>query len=162
MVFGLPKILSIFLLTSNILPGFIFGFTLISFFENKVYWKIALFFLLSGGLYIAAAWIATGFSFFGEDIYVCFPLASVLGAVILLLAYKYLLDQSISLRIGILYAIITGLISSILPVTFYLLQTSHDAYWLYLTGTLSVFITWQTLFGWTIKKAERQPLKQAL
>ncbi len=162
MVFGLPKFLPIFLLTSNILPGFIFGFTLISNLENKLDWKVALFFLLSGGLYIAAAWIATGFSFFGNDIYLCFPLASILGAVTLLIAYKYLLDQSLSLRIGILYAIIAGIISSILPVVSDILQINEVAYWLYLTCTLSIYITWQTLFGWTLKQAERKPLPQLL
>jgi len=152
----------VFLLTSNILPGFIFGYTLISNLENNVDWKAALFFLLSGGLYILAVWIATGYSFFGRDIYVYFPLASVIGAVTLLLAYKFLLDPSISLRVGVLYAIITGLVSSIIAVAFGRLQTNNDAYWLYLTCTLSVFITWQTLFGWTIKQSERQPLIQPL
>jgi hypothetical protein len=66
------------------------------------------------------------------------------------------------LRIGILYAIMTGLISSILPVAFERLQTNNNAYWLYLTCTLSVYITWQTLFGWTLKQADRQPLTGAL
>jgi hypothetical protein len=140
------------IITTLILPGFIFGFVLL---ENKQHVspiRKTIFLLISGSLFIAAAFLVTGHSFSWQKGIYTFSIASVSGAVGLLLAYKFLLDKSISLEKGILLAVGTGLISALLPTV--AMSNVFDIPQLFDTAfLLSVYITWQTLFGWVLNKA---------
>lgn len=140
------------IITTLVLPGFIFGFVLL---ENKQHIppiRKTIFLLISGGLFIAAAFLVTGHSFSWQKEIYTFSIASVSGAVGLLLTYKFLLDKSIFLRKGIPLAICIGLLSALLPTiamsnVFDIPQLLDTAF------LLSVYITWQTLFGWVLNKA---------
>lgn len=148
------KLQFVLIWTANIIPGFVFAFVLTNAAKSNADKKSLLFMLLSGGLYITIAWIATGYSFFGDKVYMCFPIASIIGAISMLFLYKLLLDNKLSFIAGLKYAVLTGLASSILPVIGDLLHPSFDildkSYWLAMTFTLSIFLIWQPLFAWTI------------
>lgn len=152
------KLQFVLLWTSNVMPGFVFAFIVANATKSKADLKSLLFILLSGGLYILVAWIATGYSFFGNKVYICFPIASILGATIMLLIYKLLLDNEFNFIASLRYAFLTGLVSSILPVIGDLLNPSFDildnSYWLALAFTLSIYIIWQPLFAWTIARQQ--------
>jgi len=136
------------------LPGFIYAIVLCDFEINKLDLKRHLFIASSGGLFIFAAWIATGYSFFGDNIKLCFPIASVIGATLLLTLYYLLIDRNISFLKGQLIATLVGLVTSVLPFLGDTLENSTKD--LYIQGyikfgfTLLIFPVWQTLFGWTI------------
>jgi len=140
------------IITTLIFPGFIFGFVLL---ENKQHIspiRKIFFLIISGGLFIAAAFLVTGHSFSWQKEIYTFSIASVSGAVGLLLAYKSLLDKSISLEKGIPLAVGTGLISALLP-TIAMSNVLNIPQILDTAFLLSVYITWQTLFGWLLNKA---------
>lgn len=152
------KLQFVLMLTANIIPGFLFASVLAEAAKSKDDQKSVLFILLSGGLYILVAWVATGYSFFGNKVYICFPIASILGATLLLSIYKLLLDNKVGFIASLKYAFLTGLVSSILPVIGDLFNPSFDipdhSYWLSLAFTLSIFIIWQPLFAWTITRQQ--------
>jgi len=157
-IFAALKLQFVLLWTANVIPGFVFAFILTDATKSKVDLKSILFILFSGGLYILVAWIATGYSFFGDKVYICFPIASILGATLMLSIYKLFLDNNFSITAGLKYAFLTGIVSSILPVMGDLLNPSFDvldnSYWLALIFTLSIFIIWQPLFAWTITRQQ--------
>ena len=142
--------------TSNIFPGFVFGYVLADTIKANIDSRSFLFILLSGGLYILVAWMATGYSFLGNKIYICYPIASVLGSTLLLLLLTLLLDNKIVFVVGLKYAVLTGLVSSILPVIgSVFISKLGDSDRLSLVTfmlNLSVFLTWQPLFAWSISK----------
>jgi threonine/homoserine efflux transporter RhtA len=151
--------MSALLIFSNILPGFIYAIVLCNFENNRLDLKRFIFIALSGGLYIFVAWVATGYSFFGENTKLCFPIASVIGATILLTLYYLLIDKNISFFKGLLLAICIGLLSSILPLLGDCLAQQIYNYELKnkvnLGFILFIFPVWQTLFGWTIMNVNR-------
>jgi hypothetical protein len=157
-IFAALKLQFVLLWTANVIPGFVFAFILTDANKSKVDLKSILFILFSGGLYILVAWVATGYSFFGNKVYICFPIASILGATLMLSIYKLFLDNNFNITAGLKYAFLTGIVSSILPVMGDLLNPSFDvldnSYWLALIFTLSIFIIWQPLFAWTITRQQ--------
>ena len=110
--------------------------------------------MLSGGLYIFVAWVATGYSFFGDNTKLCFPLASVIGSTVLLTLYYLFVDKNIPFFKGLLLTIAIGLISSVLPFIGDTVEQQINDF--DIKGnvnfgfTLLIFPVWQTLFGWTI------------
>lgn len=153
-LFVLTTAMSALLIFSNILPGFIYAIVLCDFENNKLDLKRFLFIASSGGLYIIVVWVATGYSFFGDNTKLCFPIASVIGATLLLTLYYLLIDRNISLLKGLLLTTFVGLLTSVLPFLGDTLEqtiTDFDIQGYINFGlTLLIFPVWQTLFGWTI------------
>lgn len=153
-LFGVLKDLSTLLIFTNILPGFIYGIVLCDFENNSLDTKRFLFIVLSGGLFILVAWVATGYSFFGNNTLITFPLASVIGSTLLFGLYYLLVDKALLISKGLVSAFVIGLVSSIVPVIGEFLDKRIEDYsWkgnVSLFFTLLIFIVWQTLFGWTI------------
>ena len=151
--------MSALLIFSNILPGFVYAVVLCDFENNRLDLKRFLFIAFSGGLYIFVVWVATGYSFFGDNTKLCFPIASVIGATMLLTLYYLLIDKKISLSKGLLFATFLGLLSSILPFLGDRLEQQIDDYDIKgnvnLGFTLLIFPVWQTLFAWTIHKLKK-------
>ena len=158
-LFVLSKEMSAFLIFSYILPGFVYAIVLCDIQNNRLDLKRFLFIVLTGGLYIFVAWVATGFSFFGNNTKLCFPIASVIGATLLLTLYYLLVDKSISLTRGLLLATFLGLLSSILPLLGDRLEQQINDYNIQgivnLGFTLLIFPVWQTLFTWTIYRLKK-------
>ncbi|MEO6229351.1 MAG: hypothetical protein ABJB11_21420 [Ferruginibacter sp.] len=152
----LSKAISALLIFSNILPGFIYAIVLCDLDKNKLDLNRLLFIIFSGGFYIFVAWVATGYSFVGDNIKLCFPLASVIGSTFLLTLYYLLIDKKISFLKGLLFAFGLGLFSSILPFLGDFLEQRIDDYDIKgnvnLGCTLLIFPVWQTLFGLTINR----------
>jgi uncharacterized membrane protein len=142
----------LFILTSNLLPGFAFGFVILSDSDASTARKSG-FLLISGGLFIAAAFLVTGHSFSWQKSPYIFSLASTIAAVCLLVSYKFLLDNSISLTKGIPLVAGTSLLAALLP-TLVLFTSFRTAGWPAIAGVLSVYITWQTLFGWVLNRTK--------
>jgi hypothetical protein len=158
-LFVLSKAMSALLIFSNILPGLIYAIVLCDFENNRLDMKRFLFIVFSGGLYIFVAWVATGYSFFSDNTKLCFPIASVIGATLLLTFYYLLIDKDISFSKGLLLASSIGLLSSILPFLGDYLERRINDYDIKgnvnLGFTLLIFPVWQTLFGWTIHKVKK-------
>ena len=158
-LFVLSQEMSAFLIFSYILPGFVYAIVLCDFKNYRLDLKRFLFIVFSGGLYIFVAWVATGFSFFGNNTKLCFPVASVIGATLLLTLYYLLVDKSISLSRGLLLATFLGLLSSILPFLGDRLEQQINDYNIQgivnLGFTLLIFPVWQTLFAWTIYRLKK-------
>lgn len=148
---GLSKDISAVLIMSYILPGFVFGIVLN--FDNSVVpiWKRLLFIVASGSLFTLVAWLATDIhlSFRGQT---TFMLSSLLGAYVLLFLYSFILGRTIIIWKGVLFATLTGIISSYFPAKVY-----HDNNFTTSIGApydiiilTSIFLTWQTFFGLTV------------
>jgi len=158
-LFALSKELSGLLIFSNILPGFFYGWVLSDLSNSEFKLKRILFVLLSGALFIFVAWIATGYSFFGGNTVICFPIGSVLGSTLLLILYYLLIDNKMALARGLVVALLIGLISSVLLFMGDNLEQHVNDY--SIKGiinfgfTLLIFPVWQTLFGWTIYKLKK-------
>jgi hypothetical protein len=158
--------MSALLIFSNILPGFVYAIVLCDFENNRLDLKRFLFIAFSGGLYIFVAWVATGYSFFGDNRNLCFPIASVIGATLLLTLYYFLIDKNILFSKGLLLAICIALISSILPFFGDRLEQHINDYDIKsnvnLGFTLLIFPTWQTLFGWTISRLKKATANKSI
>lgn len=148
----LPLTPPVGLLTTLLAPGFIFGLVLLDSKESVSRVKKAGFLLLSGGLFVAAAFLVTGHSFSWQQAPATFFLASVTGAIGLLLAYKFLLDNAISLLKGIPLVVGAGLLAAVVP-TMALYSNFGLEQGVGIAGVCSVYLTWQTLFGWVLHKA---------
>ena len=152
-IFAITMITPILLLTSIILPGFLFGILLTSQdFKNYPFKNTGLFTLMSGGLYIFTSWIATGTR--GENPSYLILLATTVGAILLFLCYKLLLDRKVDTKQGIFFAVVTGVISSILPFVAIYYDANIESPWIKWTCIFSVFPIWQPLFSWTLQKAK--------
>jgi hypothetical protein len=147
--FAIPPL---FILTSNLLPGFIYGVVLLHDSDASTIRK-SLFILVSGGLFIAAAFLVTGHSFSWQKSPYIFSLASIAAAVGLFLTYKFLLDNAISLSKGLPLLVGVGFSAALLPSIVMFPQFAIRG-WPAIAGVLSVYITWQTLFGWVLHKAK--------
>jgi hypothetical protein len=158
-LFVLLKELSVLLILSNILPGFIYGAILCRPVENGLDLKRFVFIALSGGLFIFVAWVATGYSFFGSNTYVALPLGSAIGSTVLFLLYYFLIDNQLQLLKGFTVAFSAGLISSVMPFIGDTIEkqiTNLDVKGNVSLGfTLLIFVVWQTLFGWTLTKCRK-------
>lgn len=158
-LFVLLKDLSVLLILSNILPGFIYGVILCRLGENGLDLKRFVFIALSGGLFIFVAWVATGYSFFGSNTYITCPLGSVIGSTVLFLFYYFLIDNQLQLLKGFTVAFSAGLISSVMPFIGDTIEkqiTDLDVKGNVSLGfTLLIFVVWQTLFGWTVTKCRK-------
>jgi putative Mn2+ efflux pump MntP len=82
---------------------------------------------------------------------------AIIGAICLLYLYKLFLDRTIKMKQGLLYATLTGIISSILPIVGIYYDSSFESPWISSALLFSVFAIWQPLFSWTVRKA-KQPL----
>ena len=152
--FAVTMITPVLLLTSIILPGFLFGILLTSHdFDNTSFKTTGLFALLSGGVYILVSWIATGAQ--AENPSYLILLATTLGAILLFLCYKFLLDSRLDTKQGLLFSIVTGLISSILPFVAIYCEAKIESNWVKWACVFSVFPVWQPLFSWTLQKANK-------
>ncbi|WP_460586557.1 hypothetical protein [Hymenobacter arcticus] len=141
------------LLTALLAPGFVFGFVLLDDKQHVSSVKKLSFLLISGGLFVAAAVLVTGHSFVWQKKPITFSLASVAGAIGLLLAYKFLLDNAISLPKGIPLVVGAGLLAAAVPTLVLLPSCYWLEQWVAIVGVSSVYLTWQTLFGWVLHKA---------
>jgi hypothetical protein len=158
-IFLLSRLTPIFLFTANLLPGFLYGYLLVSEIKNTGGWRPVLFILFSGCIYILAARVATGYSLFGDNVYISFPFASIAGAILLLLDVKLFLKEDIRIAKGIGYCLLTGVVSSFLPLLGYFVKERLDSQfpdsYIFTISALSVFLVWQPLFAWSIAKAGR-------
>jgi hypothetical protein len=140
-------------LTAIILPGFIFGMFLTSSLDtNTPSANKTLFILFSGALYIFTSWIATG-SRERNPSYLIF-IATMIGAILLFCLYKMLLESSLSVKQGLLYATLTGAISSILPMVGIYYDTKIENDWIKWSCLFSVFPVWQPLFTLTVLRTK--------
>ena len=139
------------LILTNILPGFFYGAVLCTGNDDLPVWKRLLFICCSGGLFIFVVWLATErpLSFQGQ---LSFVLASLVGAYGLLLLYYLLLGKGLVLWKGFSLATLTGVASALFPARAY-----YDNHFNSAVGStwdtiilMSVFLTWQTLFGLTV------------
>jgi hypothetical protein len=153
-LFVLSKAMSALLIFSNILPGFVYAIVLCDFDNNKLNLKRFIFISVSGGLYIFTTWVATGDSFFGDNTKLCFPIASVLGATLLLTLYYLLIDKNFSLLKGLLVTTCIGIFTSIFPYLGDTLEQNINDIdikgYVIFGFTLLILPVWQTLFGWAI------------
>lgn len=158
-LFVLLKDLSVLLILSNILPGFIYGTILCQLGKYGLDLRRLTFIALSGGLFIFVAWVATGYSFFGTNTYFTFPFGSVIGSIFLFLFYYFLIDNNLQLGKGFVIVILIGLISSVTPLIGDIIDKKVND--LDVRGnvslgfTLLIFVVWQTLFGWTLTKCRK-------
>jgi hypothetical protein len=150
-IFTLVGDIPLILFLTNILPGFFFGSVLCMGDESLSAWRRVLFIFCSGGLYFLVVWLATDLhlSFHGQ---LSFILASVAGANGLFLLYRFLLEKQLVVWKGLALATITGILSSFLPAKAY-----FDNDFISSVGKvfdtmilMSIFLTWQTLFGLTV------------
>jgi hypothetical protein len=155
MFFALTKLVPLLVMTAIILPGFVYGHVLAYTTKGDPDRQSSVFVFLSGGLYILISWIATGDSPLGDNIYILFPVAGVIGAVLLLLLYRTFLDRGVSLYKGIRYCFLTGLISSVLPVLVHWVDIEYRYDFINQASLLSVFLIWQPLFGFTIIRSRK-------
>jgi hypothetical protein len=141
----------VILILTNILPGFFFGSVLCLGDESLPPWRRVLFIFCAGGLYFLVVWLATDLHlwFHGQQTFV---MASILGACALLLLYHLLLKRRLVMLKGLALATISGAISAFLPAKAY-----FDANFIGSVGRvadttilMSIFLTWQTLFGVTV------------
>jgi hypothetical protein len=147
------KLIPILLLTSIILPGFLFGLLLTGQVEIKTSRaNRGKFILLAGGLYIFTSWISTGLRNDNPSYLILF--ATTLGAVGLFFQYKVLLDKKVDMQLGLMFSVLTGIASSALPLVgiYYDAEIKND--WLKWTLLFSVYLTWQPLFAWTLQKSK--------
>jgi len=158
-LFVLLKDLSVLLILTNILPGFVYGAVLCKPGVNGLDLKRFSFIALSGGLFIFVAWVATGYSFFGNNTHITFPLGSVIDSTVLFLLYYFLVDNHLQLSRGLVVAFLTGLSSSITPFIGDTIEKQINN--LEIRGnvslgfTLLIFVVWQTSFGWTLTKCRK-------
>lgn len=145
----LTEDVSALLIVSHILPGFIYAIVLCGFQKNLLNWRSLLFIGLSGGLYILCAWTATGHTFFGDNIDLCFPLASAIGATVLLILYYLLIDTKILLIKGCILAICMGILSAAIIFLIDTIGSGKEGN-INTVFVLFIFPIWQTLFGWII------------
>ena len=153
-------LISIAVFTCVILPGFTFGGTLVFTVKDVSAWKRLLFIILSGGIYITANWIATDSHIPGYSP-VFFLYASVFGHLALYLLYQLLLITSqISWR-AICLSAVFGILSSILPIIACNQKnlTSPAREFLNTILLMSIFITWQFLFGLLLVITPRNVLR---
>jgi RsiW-degrading membrane proteinase PrsW (M82 family) len=153
LIFAVTRFTPILLLTSIILPGFLFGILLTSHgFKNTSSGNSSLFIILSGALYILTSLIATGIR--AENPSYLILLATTVGAILLFVCYKLLLDRKVDTKQGLLFTLVTGAISSILPFVAIYYDTTIENPWIKWTCIFSVYPIWQTLFSWTLQKAK--------
>lgn len=148
-------------LTTILAPGFIFGLVLL---DDKPAVPIARklgFLLLSGGLFVGAALCVVGHSYSWQQQPATFSLASVTGAVGLLLAYTFLVDNAISLPKGLPLVVGAGLLAALVP-TLALFVSFGPERLADIAGVCSVYLTWQTLFGWVLHQARVPALVDSL
>ena len=150
LLFAITKITPILLLTAIILPGLLFGILIVNQAGNVTSINKGLFIISSGTLYIFTSWVATGARSYTLPYLIVF--ATTIGAVLLFLIYKYLLNRSIDIRKGLFLSIGTGIISSILPIVGIYHDSNIEGDWIKLACLFSVFPIWQPLFTWTIQK----------
>ena len=159
-LFVLVEDTSVLLIVTNILPGFVYGIVLCNFENNRLDLRRLLFITFSGALFIFVAWVATGYSFFGRDNRLTFPLGSVIGSASLFFFYYFLIDNNLLFVRGFTLAILTGLLSSVIPVLGNQLDKQIGdlsvKQTLSLGFTLLIFVVWQTLFGWIIIKCKKR------
>jgi hypothetical protein len=132
-----------------ILPGFIYGAVLVCAAQGVKSWSRVLFVLLSGGLYILCSWFASDTHTAGFN-WSYFVLASVFGACGLFVLYFVLLKHSLIFWKGLLYSVMLGSITSVLPGIAYtkgIVESDTDFFPYDIGITMSIFLTWQTLFG---------------
>jgi hypothetical protein len=141
----------VILILTNILPGFFFGSVLCLGDESLPPWRRVLFIFCAGGLYFLVVWLATDLHlwFHGQQTFV---MANIFGACALLLLYHLLLKRRLVMLKGLALATISGAISAFLPAKAY-----FDANFIGSVGRvadttilMSIFLTWQTLFGVTV------------
>ncbi|MFD1875549.1 hypothetical protein [Hymenobacter bucti] len=140
------------LLTAILAPGFVFGVVLLEGKQAASNVSKLSFLLFAGGLFVAAAFCVTGHSFSWQQQPATFPLVSVAGAVGLLLVYKVLLDKAISLPKGIPLVVGASLLAAVVPAIA-LGSSSGLERWSNIVGVSSIYLTWQTLFGWVLHQA---------
>jgi hypothetical protein len=138
-------------LTTILAPGFVFGLVLLDYKPAVPIARKLGFLFLSGGLFVGAALCVAGHSYAWQQQPATFSLASVTGAVGLLLAYKFLLDNAISLPKGLPLVVGASLLAALVPTL--ALFVSFAPGWLDIAGVCSVYLTWQTLFGWVLHQA---------
>ena len=137
-------------LSACLLPGFLFGSLLLAYEkQTATIYKVA-FLAISSGLYVLVAWLPTGHNFAWQQEPYIFILASILGAIGLLLAYCLLLNKQLSLKKGLPLAAVGGLLSALIPFAVVSLE-SQSTGWLSMAGVLSILLSWQTLFGWVLQ-----------
>lgn len=150
-LFTLVGDIPLILILTNILPGFIFGFVLCTGDESLPAWRRVVFICCSGGLFILVAWLATDrhLSFHGQ---LSFILASLVGAYGLLLLYHLLLGKALIAWKGFTLATLTGVLSAFFPAKAYWDNDFNSSVGkLFDTIILmSIFLTWQALFGLTV------------
>lgn len=165
-LFVLLKDLSVLLILSNILPGFIYGAVLCKPGESGLDLKRLSFIVLSGGLFIFVAWVATGYSFFGNNTNMTFSLGSVIGSTVLFLLYYYLVDNHLQLGRGLIITTLTGLLSSVPPFIGDTIEKQINDLDVRgnvsLSFTLLIFVVWQTLFGWALTNCRKAAANSGL
>lgn len=149
--FYLSKAIPLALFTGLILPGFPYGTVLVSAAQQVSNWNRVLFVLMSGELYILCSWFATDLHLEGHNEYF-FVYASVFGACGLFIFYYVLIQKSLILWKGLILSVIVGSTTSILPGIAYTrgLIESSTGFPYNILITMSIFLTWQTLFGATL------------
>jgi len=153
LILAATKFTPILLLTSIILPGFLFGLLLTDKLEMKTSnTNRGTFILLSGGLYVFTSWISTGLRNNNPSYLIL--LATTLGAILLFSLYKVLLDKTVDMQRGLMLGPITGIVSSVLPLVAIYYDTEIKNEWLKWSLLFSVYLTWQPLFTWTLQKSK--------
>ncbi len=158
-LFYQAELISLAVFACVILPGFTFGSTLMYTVKNVLGWKQLLFIILSGGIYITAAWIATDSHIPGYNP-MFFLYASVFGHLALYLLYQLLMRSQISLK-AICLSAVFGILSSILPIIACNQNdlTSPAGNFLNTIMLMSIFFTWQFLFGLLLVISRRSGLR---
>ena len=154
------ELLPIVIFACVILPGFTFGGTLTYTVKDVAVGKRLLFIILSGGIYIAAVWIATDNHIPGYNFYF-YLYASVFGHCSIYLLYQLLLIRSRILFMDIFLSVAFGILSSILPMVAY---NQHDLisparHFFNTLLLMSIFFTWQFLFGLLLVFSRRRSLQ---
>jgi hypothetical protein len=144
---------------ADILPGFIYG-TMLSLTHPAAPIRKVLFILLSGGLFMAVAWMAFSSDLSQRSLLASLPMASIFGAIVLYLLYYYLINKDLSFDKGLWLMLVCGLVSSV-PMLIGAVMISRISTTRSKAGVicmLSVFIIWQTLFGWNLSIVNKEPV----
>jgi len=144
-LFAAAESLSLLLIFSNLLPGFVFGWILEAD-SNRDFGKKSLaFIILSGLLYILVAWIATGPELQSvKDLK--FPIASVIGSIGLMLLYGALVNKRVLNLPTLICAFIAGIIATLLQLLNPDLIFTYHVKYLEILAVLIIIPIWQILF----------------
>jgi|GEM_PF-7032058 len=144
-LFAAAESLSLLLIFSNLLPGFVFGWILEADSNQDFGRKSLAFIILSGLLYILVAWIATGPELqLVKDLK--FPIGSIIGSVALICLYGALVNKRVLNLLTLLFAFIIGIIATLLQLFNPDLIFNFEVKYIEILAVLIIIPVWQVLF----------------